>query len=80
MFTDGFSVTNPILKLSEFVHFLKDECGINIYSSKRSWISKESKNEPKRFFIRLDDKSAVITAKFLRKLAKGMNKYREHLV
>ena len=80
LFTDGFSITNPILKLSEFVQFLREDCGIKIYSSKRSWTSKESKNEAKRFFIRIDDKSAVITAKFLRKLAKAMTEYRKHLV
>ena len=79
MFTDGFSITDPVLSLSAFVTFLKEECGINIYSSKRTWQNKASKDLPKRFFIRMDDKSSVITPKFLVKLAKAMRKYREHL-
>ena len=61
VFTDGFSITDPILNLSEFVRFLREECGINIYSSKRTWQCKATKDQPKRFFIRIDDKSAVIT-------------------
>ena len=44
VFTDGFSITNPILKLSDFVKFLREECCINVYSSKRSWTNKDSKD------------------------------------
>lgn len=79
IFTDGFSITNPILPLSWFVEFIKNECNINVFSSKITWQKKYNKDAPKRFFIRLDDKSAIITNKLLKKIAKGMNKYRRYL-
>ena len=55
LFTDGFSITDPILPMHKFIKFLRKR-GINIYSSVRSWQKKGTlTNKPKRFFLRLND-------------------------
>ena len=78
-FTDGFSITDPILPISEFVDFLKSEFSIAIHSYVKSLHGKANNNKPVNYFIRIDDKEAIISEEFLTKLATAMDAYRKHL-
>lgn len=79
VFTDGFKTTDLVLPVSEFKRFMRDECDLKVYNAQRSWQAKATLDDPKKFFVRMDDRAAVITPKLLRKIARSMNKYRAYL-
>lgn len=81
LFCDGFSVNDPMVKISQLEKFFLKKGGIRLRSKNRSWTTKETlSTKPKKFFLRINDYDCTITDALLVKIADLMEAFRKKLL